>query len=500
MREAQGSLSPLRGSLGAGRQRRWHCPRLLPGSWALTLRSGVDGADGAGGREPGEQLRSSIQMRIVPPTLPGLQGPPLEPPEEPPAPAQTFPGPLWVLTPRCNLAGGHLAPSVRIKSSGPRGGRPKPRGARGPGHGPVPASADPRPLELTPGLGLGRAPGLHVPASSSSDSSGSCPCDGARGPAQPAPPARGARTPQAAPTAPGRARPAPAGGQRQSASEREKLRMRTLARALHELRRFLPPSVAPAGQSLTKIETLRLAIRYIGHLSAVLGLSEDSLRRRRPRPRSSDDETPPRGCPLCPDGGPAQAQTPTPARGQILGSAAPAAGSWGSPPACLGVPAAPECLGSRIPDVGPWVSPLYCSGTPSLPQVSQRRAPDAALWTPPEAGSGTQTPGEPGTPAVPWAPPPAAPEPAAVYQGICVSPESYLLPETPPLLPAQHARDCSLRPNGDTGATVQRCCPARSTRDQAPPSISAMTALSRAQACSSVAALNFGKKTWRGAT
>ncbi|XP_039714258.1 mesoderm posterior protein 1, partial [Pteropus medius] len=64
-------------------------------------------------------------------------------------------------------------------------------------------------------------------------------------------------------------------GQRQSASEREKLRMRTLARALHELRRFLPPSVAPAGQSLTKIETLRLAIRYIGHLSAVLGLSEE---------------------------------------------------------------------------------------------------------------------------------------------------------------------------------------------------------------------------------
>ncbi|XP_062062655.1 mesoderm posterior protein 1 [Lepus europaeus] len=89
-------------------------------------------------------------------------------------------------------------------------------------------------------------------------------------------------------------------GQRQSASEREKLRMRTLARALHELRRFLPPSVAPAGQSLTKIETLRLAIRYIGHLSAVLGLSEDSL--RRPRRRRSDAASA-RGCPLCPDGG-----------------------------------------------------------------------------------------------------------------------------------------------------------------------------------------------------
>uniref|UniRef100_A0A8B9WTC7 Mesoderm posterior bHLH transcription factor 1 n=1 Tax=Bos mutus grunniens TaxID=30521 RepID=A0A8B9WTC7_BOSMU len=124
-------------------------------------------------------------------------------------------------------------------------------------------------------------------------------------------------------------------GQRQSASEREKLRMRTLARALHELRRFLPPSVAPAGQSLTKIETLRLAIRYIGHLSAVLGLSEDSLQHRR---RQRGDAAPPRGCALCPDGGPAEAQT----RGCCSGSAAGAAVSWGSPPACSGALATPE--------------------------------------------------------------------------------------------------------------------------------------------------------------
>ncbi|XP_045417666.1 mesoderm posterior protein 1 [Lemur catta] len=124
-------------------------------------------------------------------------------------------------------------------------------------------------------------------------------------------------------------------GQRQSASEREKLRMRTLARALHELRRFLPPSVAPAGQSLTKIETLRLAIRYIGHLSAVLGLSEESLQRRR---RRRSNVASPRGCPLCPDGGPAQAQTQVQVqvRGPGLGSAAHAGESWGSPPACPG--------------------------------------------------------------------------------------------------------------------------------------------------------------------
>uniref|UniRef100_A0A2K6EEK0 Mesoderm posterior bHLH transcription factor 1 n=1 Tax=Propithecus coquereli TaxID=379532 RepID=A0A2K6EEK0_PROCO len=135
------------------------------------------------------------------------------------------------------------------------------------------------------------------------------------------------------------------GGQRQSASEREKLRMRTLARALHELRRFLPPSVAPAGQSLTKIETLRLtlrlAIRYIGHLSAVLGLSEESLQRRR---RRHSDAACPRGCPLCPDGGPAQAQMQpqVQVRGPGLGSATHAGASWGSPPACPEAQVLPE--------------------------------------------------------------------------------------------------------------------------------------------------------------
>ncbi|XP_039714360.1 mesoderm posterior protein 2 isoform X2 [Pteropus medius] len=266
---------------------------------------------------------------------------------------------------------------------------------------------------------------------SSSDSSGSCPCDSARGSSQPAPPARGASTTETGPTAPGRARPGPAGGQRQSASEREKLRMRTLARALHELRRFLPPSVAPAGQSLTKIETLRLAIRYIGHLSAVLGLSEESLRRRR---RGRSDSTLPRGCPLCPDGGPAQAQTQ--ARGPGLGSAAASAGSWGSPPACPGALAAPERLESRLPDMGrPWVTPPYCAGVQSLPQVSQGRAPDAALWTPSQACFGTQTSPQPRNQATPWTPPPTAPEVAAMYQGISGSQESSLLPENPPLLP-----------------------------------------------------------------
>ncbi|KAM9817547.1 uncharacterized protein ACB057_002842 [Neosynchiropus ocellatus] len=71
--------------------------------------------------------------------------------------------------------------------------------------------------------------------------------------------------------------------QRESASEKEKLRMRDLTKALHHLRSYLPPSMAPTGQTLTKIETLRLTIRYISYLSAQLGLSEEVLFQRRER-------------------------------------------------------------------------------------------------------------------------------------------------------------------------------------------------------------------------
>ncbi|CAI9541165.1 unnamed protein product [Staurois parvus] len=69
--------------------------------------------------------------------------------------------------------------------------------------------------------------------------------------------------------------------QRQNASEREKMRMRNLSKALQNLRRYLPPSMVPADKPLTKIETLQLTIRYISHLSAQLGLSEDVLEQRR---------------------------------------------------------------------------------------------------------------------------------------------------------------------------------------------------------------------------
>ncbi|XP_064425958.1 mesoderm posterior protein 2 [Mirounga angustirostris] len=324
---------------------------------------------------------------------------------------------------------------------------------------------------LPQGWGWAGHPDSTSPASSS-DSSGSCPCDGARGPSQPALPARGARSAEAAPTAPGRGRSGPAGGQRQSASEREKLRMRTLARALHELRRFLPPSVAPAGQSLTKIETLRLAIRYIGHLSAVLGLSEESLQRRRRR-RSGAAAAAPRGCPLCPDGGPAQAQTQTQAQVQVqarapgLGSAAGAAASWGSPPACPGALAAPERLGSRVPELDPWVTPPYCPGIQWPPQLSQGRAPETALWTPPQVCSRRQTSPEPRKQAVPWTPPPAAPElAAAVYQGVSVSPESCVLPETPPLLSRPACQ--RLQPQTQWGCRSRSAEVLPSSEDQGP--------------------------------
>ncbi|XP_077630441.1 mesoderm posterior protein 2 [Crocuta crocuta] len=104
------------------------------------------------------------------------------------------------------------------------------------------------------------------------------------------------------------------------------------------------------------------------------------------------------------------------------------------PPACPEALAAPERLGSRVPDMGPWVTPPYHPGTQSPPQLSQGRALDAALWTPPQASSGAQTSPEPRNQAAPWTPPPAAPELAVIYQGLSVSPESCLLPRTPPLL------------------------------------------------------------------
>ncbi|XP_005802701.1 mesogenin-1 [Xiphophorus maculatus] len=57
---------------------------------------------------------------------------------------------------------------------------------------------------------------------------------------------------------------------RMKASEREKMRMRSLAEALHQLRDFLPPDYSKRGQPLTKIQTLKYTIEYINKLSDIL--------------------------------------------------------------------------------------------------------------------------------------------------------------------------------------------------------------------------------------
>ncbi|XP_021262841.1 mesoderm posterior protein 1-like [Numida meleagris] len=167
-----------------------------------------------------------------------------------------------------------------------------------------------------------------------------------------------------------------AGGPRQSASEREKLRMRRLAQAMHRLRHYLPPALAPAGQSLTKIETLRLATRYIAHLSALLGLNEEVLVLRR--------GAAPRHCPLCPQGL-GCCQTPRPrlhppalqdasppgsegwgTPSELHGALDVGTGTWGSLPNGPVLETCPEL--HRIPDMGMglWSPPSYIpiAGTP----------------------------------------------------------------------------------------------------------------------------------------
>ncbi|NXJ71425.1 MESP1 protein, partial [Rostratula benghalensis] len=148
-----------------------------------------------------------------------------------------------------------------------------------------------------------------------------------------------------------------AGGPRQSASEREKLRMRRLAQALRRLRHYLPPTLVPAGQSLTKIETLRLAIRYIAHLSALLGLSQEALARRR--------GAAPRHCPLCPEGL-GCCQTPDPRLHPPPGASPPGTVGWGSPPV-VGTP--PELHGAPGVGRGAWGSLPYGSAAGTPPEV-----------------------------------------------------------------------------------------------------------------------------------
>ncbi|NXL36577.1 MESP1 protein, partial [Glaucidium brasilianum] len=170
---------------------------------------------------------------------------------------------------------------------------------------------------------------------------------------------------------PGRCRGA--GGPRQSASEREKLRMRRLAQALLRLRHYLPPALAPAGQSLTKIETLRLAIRYIGHLSALGGVSEEALARRR--------GAAPRHCGGGPQGlGCCQSPEPRQHPPALQEPSLPSTGGWGSP-AVAGTPL----------DLGAWRSPPCSSAAGGGGEVLG--VPDMGMeaWGSPRGGPGAGT-------------------------------------------------------------------------------------------------------------
>ncbi|XP_038041074.2 mesoderm posterior protein 1-like, partial [Anas platyrhynchos] len=173
------------------------------------------------------------------------------------------------------------------------------------------------------------------------------------------------------------------GGPRQSASEREKLRMRRLAQALHRLRHYLPPALAPAGQSLTKIETLRLAIRYIAHLSALLGLSEEALARRR--------GAAPRHCPLCPQGLGCCQPPPAPAPRD---ASSPGMGVWGSPPVME-----PPLALQEAPDMGTgaWGSPSYGLALETPPALHGTPGSVSGSWSSPLCSLGAVTPLEP-----PW--------------------------------------------------------------------------------------------------
>ncbi|XP_051653026.1 mesoderm posterior protein 1-like [Manacus candei] len=229
------------------------------------------------------------------------------------------------------------------------------------------------------------------------------------------------------------------GAPRQSASEREKLRMRRLAQALLRLRHYLPPALAPAGQTLTKIETLRLATRYIAHLSTLLGLGRGA-----PAPRH---------CPLCPRGlgccqdtDPRDASSPgtvgwgsPPMAGpppELHGAPGTGTEPWGSPPFGSAVGTPPEVFGGLDTGLETWGSPPYIPMTGTLPEVFEGPSIGMETW-----GSPPYTPATGTSPEVlgvsyiamdTWGSPPYIPavETSLEFHGAVASIESPWL--TPP--------------------------------------------------------------------
>uniref|UniRef100_A0A672U3K6 BHLH domain-containing protein n=1 Tax=Strigops habroptila TaxID=2489341 RepID=A0A672U3K6_STRHB len=242
------------------------------------------------------------------------------------------------------------------------------------------------------------------------------------------------------------------GGPRQSASEREKLRMRRLAQALLRLRHYLPPALAPAGQSLTKIETLRLAARYIAHLSALLGLSEEALARRR--------GAAPRHCPLCPQGlGCCRSPDPRPRPPAPAprDASPPGAAGWGSAP-MAGTP--PEVLGAAAMGTGTWGSPPYIPVTGVPPELHGSPGSISGSWSSPLCSLGAVTPLQP-------------PQRHTAATGTGTASSCCLEPATPPQPPAVGLTDTGspatpapgsqiiLAPAPHTAAVLPGCPPAR---------------------------------------
>ncbi|XP_063201456.1 mesoderm posterior protein 2-like [Chroicocephalus ridibundus] len=272
------------------------------------------------------------------------------------------------------------------------------------------------------------------------------------------------------------------GGPRQSASEREKLRMRRLAQALLRLRHYLPPALVPAGQSLTKIETLRLAIRYIAHLSALLGLSEEALARRR--------GAAPRHCPLCPQGlGCCQAPDPRlhppapaprdasppdtvgwgspPMMGTSLdlhGAPGMGTGAWGSPPCGSAAGTPPEVLG--VPDTGmeAWGSPPYIPVAGIPLELHRTPVSISGSWSSPLCSLGAVTPLEP-------------PQRRATATGTGTASSCCLEPAAPPQPPGAGLTDAGPPETPTRGSQLPAHCqvptapsPARPLLPHPPPS------------------------------
>ncbi|NXU52841.1 MESP1 protein, partial [Turnix velox] len=218
-------------------------------------------------------------------------------------------------------------------------------------------------------------------------------------------------------------------GPRQSASEREKLRMRRLAQALLRLRHYLPAALLPPAHSPTKVETLRLAIRYIAHLSALLGLAPQTP------PAARLCSLQPQRSPPPPHPAPRNARTwPAPPATELRGAntAERGAWGWGSPPCIPAAETPPELHGAPTMGMGTWGSPLCgpAGGTP--PEVLG--APDSTLnaWGSPPYVPAAGTPLELSNPPhlgslVAHHLPPSAPQD--------VSPDLFALLET--LLPPQ---------------------------------------------------------------